>query len=230
MCVIEAAKMLGWIDPLTLAFVLFGSLLIASIRARRGEVAASFVALKPLFLANPVADAEAAMRAVRRIEAIAEAKSIHCADRIAAAGPFLREAVAHLSDARSSSAFAGWAKDTLRARALRHEGVIAFWGTLADSAPAMGMIATVLGLVQMFSHLDDPRLIGPPMASALFATLLGLIIANVIAGPIAARLERLHEDEQAWQTEALDHLSALARTELESAEALQRRLRQQFGG
>lgn len=227
---IEAAEMLGWIDPLTLGFVGLGSVAIAAIRARKGEVAASFVALKPLLLANPAADAEAAMRAVRRVEAIAEAKSVHCADRVGHAGPFLREAVARLSDARSAGAFTGWAKDTLQARKLRHEGVIAFWGTLADTAPAMGMIATVLGLVRMFSHLEDPRLIGPPMASALVATLLGLVIANVIAGPIAARLERLHEDEAAWQSEALDHLSALARTELESAEALQRRLRQQYGG
>lgn len=236
--VIEMAEMLGWMDPLTLVAVGVGAFAIATARARKGEVGAAFAALRPLFRADPAADAEAAMRAVRRVEAIAEAKSLECVDRVATTAPFLREAVVRLSDSRDSAGFTRWASESLAARDSRHRGVIAFWTTLADSAPAMGMIATVLGLVRMFAHLDDPRAIGAPMASALLATLLGLILANVVAGPIAARLERLHEDERAWQQRVLDHFAALARAERDAAKVsaatpapapvLQRRLQQKF--
>jgi chemotaxis protein MotA len=232
--VIEMAEMLGWMDPVTLGAVGVGAFALAAMRARKGEVGAAFAALGPLFRADPTADAEAAMRAVRRVEAIAEAKSLECVDRVATTAPFLREAVVRLSDSRNSPDFARWAAESLAARDSRHHGVIAFWATLADGAPAMGMIATVLGLVRMFAHLDDPRAIGAPMASALLATLLGLILANVVAGPIAARLERLHEDERAWQVRVLDHFTTLAREERDAppvpapAPVLQRRLQQKY--
>lgn len=218
-----------WLDPLALGFVLAGSFAVAAMRARSGEISAAFAALRPMLRAHPQADARAAMRAVQRVEAIAEAKSIVCADRVATTAPFLRQAIVHLSDARSSVAYARWAEETLEERATRHQGVIAFWTSFADAAPAMGMIATVVGLVRMFAHLDDPRAIGAPMASALIATLTGLILANLIAGPIAARLTRLSEDESVWQRRVLDHFTTLARNELDGAQPLQRALKQRFG-
>jgi chemotaxis protein MotA len=60
------------------------------------------------------------------------------------------------------------------------------WGTYA---PAMGMIGTLIGLVQMLQALDDPGAIGPAMAVALLTTLYGSVLANVIALPIAHKLE-----------------------------------------
>jgi chemotaxis protein MotA len=87
----------------------------------------------------------------------------------------------------------------------------------------------VLGLVRMFAHMTDPALIGAPMATALVATLWGILLANLIAGPIADRLERLSEAELAWQRRTLDHFSALARAELDHAQGLQRVLKRSFG-
>ncbi|THB69969.1 MAG: flagellar motor protein PomA, partial [Gammaproteobacteria bacterium] len=57
-----------------------------------------------------------------------------------------------------------------------------------DVAPAMGMIGTLIGLVQMLSNMDDPKAIGPAMAVALLTTLYGAFIANVLALPIAKKL------------------------------------------
>ncbi len=41
-----------------------------------------------------------------------------------------------------------------------------------------------------------------------------MILANVTAGPIAARLERLSRAELAWQKIGIDRLAAIAREEL----------------
>jgi chemotaxis protein MotA len=217
-------QILAWFDPQAFALVVGGSLLVACVRATRAEIQGAFASFRPLLHANPEADSLAARSAVSRAHAIAETKSIVCVDRIATTGRFLAEAVRRLSDARSSVEFAVWADDALESRRRRHAGVIAFWRALADTAPAMGMIATVIGLISMFRQMDDASKIGAPMASALVATLLGLIVANLFAGPIADRLERLSAAELAWQERTLSHFKSMARAELDQAVGLQRSL------
>lgn len=59
-----------------------------------------------------------------------------------------------------------------------------------DIAPAMGLIGTLVGLVQMLGNLDDPSSLGPSMAVALLTTLYGALMANIIFLPLAYKLER----------------------------------------
>jgi chemotaxis protein MotA len=219
-----AWDILAWFDPQAIGLVVGGSLLVACLRATRSEIEGAMASFRPLLRADPEADAAAARSAVSRAHAIAETKSIVCVDRIATTGRFLAEAVRRLSDARSSVEFADWASEALDGRRRRHAGVVAFWRAVADTAPAMGMIATVIGLISMFRHMEDAAKIGAPMASALVATLLGLIVANLLAGPIADRLERLSAAELAWQERTLAHFGSLARAELDQAIGLQRSL------
>ncbi|GGW50509.1 flagellar motor protein PomA [Alishewanella tabrizica] len=78
----------------------------------------------------------------------------------------------------------------------RHESAIAFFKSLGDVAPAMGMIGTLIGLVAMLSNMDDPKAIGPAMAVALLTTLYGAFIANVIAIPLADKLAIRNQQEK----------------------------------
>ncbi len=57
------------------------------------------------------------------------------------------------------------------------------------SAPAFGMIGTLIGLVSMLAAMDDPSQIGPAMALALLTTLYGAILANMLFIPMAAKLK-----------------------------------------
>lgn len=77
----------------------------------------------------------------------------------------------------------------------RHESGVGIFKALGDVAPAMGMIGTLIGLVAMLSNMDDPKSIGPAMAVALLTTLYGAFLANVIALPIAAKLNLRKEEE-----------------------------------
>ncbi|MDH5377188.1 MAG: MotA/TolQ/ExbB proton channel family protein [Gammaproteobacteria bacterium] len=66
---------------------------------------------------------------------------------------------------------------------------------IGDSAPGFGMIGTLVGLVQMLAHMEDPTQIGLGMAVALLTTLYGAIIANLFANPIADKLQmRAHRE------------------------------------
>ena len=216
------------LDPVALVIVFGGASVSALLRGGRAAFGPAFAALRPFFTADPEADALAAIVAVGKVERIAETKGIVCADRVATAG-FLREAIRKLAEAHDSEAFTRWTRESLEARARRHAANATFWRDLADAAPAMGMCATVLGLVRMFAHMTDPALIGAPMATALVATLWGILLANLIAGPVADRLERLSEAELAWQRRTLEQFSALARAELDHAQGLQRVLKRSYG-
>lgn len=78
----------------------------------------------------------------------------------------------------------------------RHDEGARIFKAIGDSAPAFGMIGTLVGLVQMLSSMDDPQSIGPAMAVALLTTLYGAVIANLVALPIADKLESKTEEER----------------------------------
>ncbi len=65
----------------------------------------------------------------------------------------------------------------------------------AEVAPAMGLIGTLVGLVQLLGNLQDPDSIGPSMALALLTTLYGAVLANMVLAPLASKLERNSANE-----------------------------------
>ncbi len=81
--------------------------------------------------------------------------------------------------------------------------------SIGDAAPAMGMIGTLIGLVQMLSNMSDPKSIGPAMAVALLTTLYGAVIANAIALPIAEKLNGLSASETLNKKLILESIAAI---------------------
>jgi chemotaxis protein MotA len=75
----------------------------------------------------------------------------------------------------------------ITARVHRSAGVLR---KAAEISPAMGLIGTLIGLVQMLGNLDNPNVIGPSMAVALITTFYGVLLANVVLNPLASKLER----------------------------------------
>lgn len=66
---------------------------------------------------------------------------------------------------------------------------------VGDTAPAFGMIGTLVGLVQMLANLSDPSSIGPAMSVALITTLYGALIAHLFALPLADKIDSWSESE-----------------------------------
>ena len=79
----------------------------------------------------------------------------------------------------------------------RHKVGIGVWEYMAGASPALGMIGTLIGLVQMLQNMSDPSAIGPAMAVALLTTFYGSVIANVFCIPIAEKLKRRSSTELA---------------------------------
>jgi chemotaxis protein MotA len=62
-------------------------------------------------------------------------------------------------------------------------------------APTMGIVGTVFGLVNVMNNLNQPSTLGPLIAAAFLATLMGVGSANVVFLPMANRLKELSEAE-----------------------------------
>lgn len=66
--------------------------------------------------------------------------------------------------------------------------------SMANNAPAFGMIATLVGLVIMLDHMGtDPSKIGPGMAVGLLGTLYGVTFARIILLPTASKVQQREE-------------------------------------
>lgn len=91
----------------------------------------------------------------------------------------------------------------------RHETGQKIFKALGGVAPAMGMIGTLIGLVQMLANMDDPKSIGPAMAVALLTTLYGAIIANAFALPLADKLALRSQEEKTNRTLILETISGI---------------------
>jgi chemotaxis protein MotA len=75
-----------------------------------------------------------------------------------------------------------------------------FFLKMGGYAPTIGIIGTVIGLVQVFKSLEDPSVVGPMVASAFVATLWGILAANVLWLPISAKMRRNTELRAAEMT------------------------------
>ncbi|QPK64750.1 MotA/TolQ/ExbB proton channel family protein [Methylomonas sp. LL1] len=91
----------------------------------------------------------------------------------------------------------------------RNEVGQSMWKGVADLAPAMGMIGTLVGLVQMLANMSDPSSVGPAMAVALLTTLYGALIANVFALPIIDKLASVLNYEKANKELVMDFIANL---------------------
>ncbi len=83
----------------------------------------------------------------------------------------------------------------------------------AEVAPAMGLIGTLVGLVQMLGNLSDPSTIGPAMAVALLTTFYGAILAHMVLIPLSSKAERNSHNESTLNLLYLTGVLSIGREE-----------------
>jgi chemotaxis protein MotA len=76
-------------------------------------------------------------------------------------------------------------------------------------APTMGIVGTVFGLVNVMNNLNQPSTLGPLIAAAFLATLMGVGSANVVFLPMANRLKELSEQELHFREMTLEGVLAI---------------------
>jgi len=77
----------------------------------------------------------------------------------------------------------------------RHRTGAAIFSTAGSSAPTLGVLGAVIGLIGALGNLDDTVKLGESICSAFVATVYGIFTGYVLFHPFASRLKRKSAEE-----------------------------------
>jgi chemotaxis protein MotA len=103
--------------------------------------------------------------------------------------PVLRRAIELVVDGLPEDEVERTLRAEMQAQVNRTRQGAAVLRRAAEVAPAMGLIGTLVGLVQMLGNLQDPSAIGPAMAVALLTTFYGALLGTLVLTPLAGKIE-----------------------------------------
>jgi chemotaxis protein MotA len=104
--------------------------------------------------------------------------------------PFLRHALQMVVDGVPAERLRRVLEQESAARRREDRVAARFFARMGGYAPTIGIIGTVVGLVQVLHRLDDLDALGPLVGSAFVATLWGVLSANVFWLPLSAKILR----------------------------------------
>lgn len=131
------------------------------------------------------------------------------ADIKAAKDPFLQKALRFVVDGVDPKVLQGIMETELGKLEEEGEVPIKFWEALGGFAPTLGIIGAVLGLIQVMQNLNDPSKLGGGIAVAFVATIYGLMAANLVFLPWAAKLKFRHKEEMTVKSMILEGVLAM---------------------
>ena len=191
MAIIIGGEAAGFVNPPSVLIVIGGTFAITTVSFSIPEIIrAQSVIVKTLFFKLPDTSTEA-----KKMLEIAQKARVNGILNIQkdvekVGDSFAKRGLDLAIDGVNPEAIETILEDDTASMSDRHERSIAILRRSAELAPAMGLIGTLIGLVQMLGNLSDPSSIGPAMAVALLTTLYGAIMANMVFTPLAAKLER----------------------------------------
>lgn len=127
------------------------------------------------------------------------------------ANPFLRTGVQLVIDNTPEEQIIELLQWRIARMRAREQAEAQMFRTMAAFAPAFGMLATLIGLVNLMTVLGSQGLevIGEQMGIALIATFYGILLSNLICKPIAIKLERRTEQRLALMNMVLQGISMM---------------------
>ncbi|MHB8733303.1 MAG: motility protein A [bacterium] len=146
---------------------------------------------------KPTEDPRKIIESIVEMAAVARKKGLLELDRQRGevSDPFIRRALTLVIDGTEADVVRQMLEDEFALIEERHRVGERMFTTAAGFAPTLGIIGTVVGLINMLRELSSPDKIGPAIATAFLATLYGVSSANLLFLPIANKLKAQHEQE-----------------------------------
>jgi len=208
----DPAGTLGpFLDPMALAIVAGGTIIVTVLRNDLVDLRRALAALPRLGRSR--FDPRAMLAQIAALGRIAQRHGVNALDKSVIADAEVAAAIADIVDGAEPEQVRTGIEHRRRAAIERDLAAAEIWAGAAETAPAIGMIGTLIGLVRMFLAMNDPAAIGGAMAIALLSTLYGAVIASVVAMPVAARLRRIVREEALERQRLFVPLMALAERE-----------------
>jgi chemotaxis protein MotA len=197
-----------FVNTPSLLVVLGGTVLVTMMKFSLGKfLGAASIAVKA-FLYKPSNPEDLIEESVELAKAARQGGLLALEDR-EIEDEFMKTGLGLLIDGHPAETVRMMLQKDLNETLKRHNDGQDIFKAIGDVGPAMGMIGTLIGLVQMLSNMDDPKQIGPAMAVALLTTLYGAILANMFALPIADKLSVRSREEKTSKSLIIDALLSI---------------------
>jgi chemotaxis protein MotA len=200
----------SFIDPPSMLIVMGGTLAATLVMERMENVIGSFKVAKNAFFQKG-GDAVRTIETILELSNTARREGILALENKKVDDAFLAKGLRMAVDGIPREEIRETLMVELIAMKQRHTRGRKIFKFMASTGPAMGMIGTLIGLVQMLQSLDDPSSIGPAMAVALLTTFYGAIIAFVVCNPIAEKLERRTQEETVNMTVVIEGVDSIVK-------------------
>lgn len=183
-----------FINAPSLVIVLGGTIMVVLIKFNLAQSLGAITVAKNA-ISNKVESPQLIIPEIVEMASMARKEGVLALEEVKTDNSFLKSGLDMLIDGSSVEEISRLLSKDLEETAERHKTGALVFTSAADVAPAMGMIGTLVGLVQMLSAMDDPKSIGPSMAVALLTTLYGAMLANMLFQPIADKLTLRRKEE-----------------------------------
>jgi chemotaxis protein MotA len=190
------ASVLTFLNLPGLAIVLGGTFAVTLVKFRMASVTSAFRLAFATAFKDRVERPESLIREVGELARVVRKEGILGLENHETDNPFLAKAINLCVDGHPPELVEEALVQEIEQIGERYDVAERVFRGIGESAPAIGMLGTLVGLVQMLNTLDDPSSIGPAMAIALLTTLYGAFIAQLIALPLADKLQLKAEDER----------------------------------
>ncbi|MDA7683893.1 MotA/TolQ/ExbB proton channel family protein [bacterium] len=184
----------AFFDVASVQIVIGGSIMVVLLRSSLGEFKNAIKVAGKVF-SNKLETPESLITQLVEFATIARKDGMIALEGQEMANPFLAKAIAMLVDGAEEDMIRKSLARDIEIMKLRHKQGASIFSSWGEVAPAMGMIGTLVGLVNMLGNMSDPKSIGPAMAIALLTTMYGAILANVFCIPISMKLINQSEIE-----------------------------------
>lgn len=192
--IVMGSPLSAFINIPGLAIVVGGSLATLMMAETLGNVIGAFkIATNAFFGKAPQVDET--IKKIAELAVVVRKEGLLALENQEINDPFLAKGVRLAVDGIPPEEVQATLSGEMTAMKGRHKRGSQMFKFVQANAPAMGMVGTLIGLVQMLQALDDPSAIGPAMAVALLTTFYGAVMAFMIFGPIAEKLDRRSTEE-----------------------------------
>lgn len=206
--IVLGGSVTAFIDTPSLVLVIGGTLLVTLMKfSFKQFLNATKVAIKAFIYRVP--DPEVLIDKSVELANRARSNGLLALEEADVPDEFFRKALNLVVDGHDPEVVGAILRKDLDLTLKRHRDGQAIFKAIGDAAPAMGMIGTLIGLVQMLGSMSDPKEIAPAMAIALLTTLYGAMIANLVAIPIADKLALRSTEERLARSLIIDAVMSI---------------------
>jgi len=197
-----------FVNTPSILIVFGGTFMVTLMRISLADFFRSFgVAAKAFF--NKKDDPNNLIEEAVRLADVARKNGLLALEGEAVENEFLKKGIGLCVDGHDPALVKRMLTEDINLTIKRHDVGQDMWSSVGNMAPAMGMIGTLVGLVQMLANMSDPAAIGPAMAVALLTTLYGAVIANAFAIPLADKLGSVSNYERLNKSLLIESISAI---------------------